>query len=213
MLWRAAFLVACAVLSIVLFRYPYLQLLYNVCYAAALLGLIHFWSGTKDLLKPYQPVWKFLTVKAVVFSTFWQGVVISLVLRHEMEDARLLQTWMLCAEMLPAACAMWYAFPATQYINAVRNRQEGGIMMAVQNVGRVAMFTDVVTDLNHQVRASWFGLLRCFLLFENFPDSVRTDLVSRSSSHSIALTLVTRTWRLMCTMLNRQGSSGMQHTS
>lgn len=70
-----------------------------------------------------------------------------------MEDARSLQTWMLCVEMLPAACAMWFAFPAAQYIRAARSRKEGGLMMAVQNVGRVAMFTDVVTDLNHQVRS------------------------------------------------------------
>lgn len=138
------------------YRYLYLQVIYNLCYTAALLGLIHFWVGTRDMLKPYKPVWKFVTVKAVVFSTFWQGFFISLLLPQE--TARSLQTWILCIEMLPAAFAMWFAFPATQYIRAVRSREQGGLMMAVQNVGRVAVFTDVVADLNHQV---WKHAVSC----------------------------------------------------
>ena len=132
----------------------YIQIVYNFCYAAALLGLIHFWAGTRDLLKPYRPVWKFLTVKGVVFITFWQGLVLSLLFINQSEEkAKQLQTWLLCLEMLPAAVAMWFAFPAAPYMNAARNREQGGIMMAVQNVGNVVMFTDVVTDLKHQARA------------------------------------------------------------
>jgi hypothetical protein len=136
-------------------RYMYIQIVYNFTYAAALLGLIHFWAGTRVLLKPYKPVWKFVTVKGVVFITFWQGLVLSLLFMGESEtEAKQLQTWLLCVEMLPAAIAMWFAFPAGPYMNAARNREQGGIMMAVQNVGNVVMFTDVVTDLKHQVRLS-----------------------------------------------------------
>ena len=126
--------------------------MYNFTYASALLGLIHFWAGTRNLLKPYKPVWKFVTVKSVVFITFWQGLILSLVLITQPEyKPKQLQTWLLCIEMLPAAIAMWFAFPASPYMNAQRNREQGGIMMAVQNVGNVVMFTDVVTDLKHQV--------------------------------------------------------------
>lgn len=133
-------------------RYAYLQIVYNFCYAAALLGLIHFWAGTKDLLKPYQPVWKFLTVKGVVFITFWQGLVISLALIDiTTQNARQLQTWLLCLEMLPASVAMWFAFPFVNYTHSASSRAQGGIMMAVQNVGNVVTFTDVMTDLKHQV--------------------------------------------------------------
>lgn len=136
-------------------RYVYMQIVYNFTYAAALLGLIHFWAGTRVLLKPYKPVWKFVTVKGVVFITFWQGLVLSLLFIGKSEtEAKQLQTWLLCVEMLPAAIAMWFAFPAGPYMNAARNREQGGIMMAVQNVGNVVMFTDVVTDLKHQVGLS-----------------------------------------------------------
>jgi Organic solute transporter Ostalpha len=131
----------------------WIQIIYNFTYGAALLGLIHFWAGTRTLLKPYKPVWKFLTVKGVVFITFWQGLVLSLVLISQPEyKPKQLQTWLLCIEMLPAAVAMWFAFPAGPYMNAQRNREQGGIMMAVQNVGNVVTFTDVVTDLKHQAR-------------------------------------------------------------
>jgi hypothetical protein len=131
----------------------YLQIIYNFCYAAALLGLIHFWAGTRDLLKPYKPIWKFVVVKGVVFITFWQGLALSLIFINSSErKAKQLQTWLLCIEMAPAAVAMWFAFPAGPYMNAARSREQGGIMMAVKNVGKVVMFTDVVTDLKHQAR-------------------------------------------------------------
>jgi hypothetical protein len=138
--------------AVCMYRYMYLQIIYNFCYAAALVGLIHFWAGTKELLKPYKPVWKFVTVKGVVFVTFWQGLLISLLLiNRPQESANQLQTWLLCIQMVPAAIMMWFAFPASPYMNAARSREQGGILMAVQNVGNVVMFTDVVTDLKHQV--------------------------------------------------------------
>lgn len=138
-------------------RYLWLQIIYNFCYGAALVGLIHFWAGTRDLLVPYKPVLKFVTVKGVVFITFWQGLIISLLmLRRPREHASALQTWLLCVEMLVASILMWLAFPAGPYIQASSGRQhaqgQGGDMLrAVQNVGDVVMLTDVVTDLKHQV--------------------------------------------------------------
>jgi hypothetical protein len=138
-------------------RYMYLQIIYNFCYGSALLGLIHFWKGTRDLLVPYKPVLKFVTVKGVVFITFWQGLIISLLmLDRPKEYASALQTWLLCVEMIVAAILTWLAFPAGPYIQAASGRQhaEGqrvDMLRAVQNVGDVVMLTDVVTDLKHQV--------------------------------------------------------------
>lgn len=133
-------------------RFLYLQLLYNICYGAALLGLIHFWTGTRDLLRPYKPVWKFIAVKSVVFITFWQGFCISLFLMHKpTSHAQALQTWLLCIEMLPAALMMWFAFPVSPYLHAARSREQGGVMLAVQNVGNAVTISDVVMDVRHQV--------------------------------------------------------------
>ena len=38
----------------------------------ALYALFLFYFATKDLLRPYDPVLKFFTVKSVIFLSYWQ---------------------------------------------------------------------------------------------------------------------------------------------
>lgn len=91
-------------------------------------------------------------MKSVVFITFWQGFLISLLMMQKpTAHSQALQTWLLCMEMLPAAVVMWFAFPVSPYLHAARSREQGGIMLAVQNVGNAVTISDVVTDLRHQV--------------------------------------------------------------
>jgi hypothetical protein len=51
--------------------YVYLATLnfFSVC--IALHSLLYFYKGTKHLLKPINPVGKFLTIKAIIFFSFW----------------------------------------------------------------------------------------------------------------------------------------------
>ena len=51
----------------------YVTLIYNTSVSLALYALFLFYFATRDLLSPYDPVWKFLTVKSVIFLSFWQG--------------------------------------------------------------------------------------------------------------------------------------------
>ncbi len=44
----------------------------------ALYCLILFYSGTKDELAPIRPLSKFIVVKSVVFLSYWQGVLIAI---------------------------------------------------------------------------------------------------------------------------------------
>jgi len=53
--------------------YLYLTLIYNVSISVALYGLFLFYAATKHILAKYEPILKFLTVKSVIFLTFWQG--------------------------------------------------------------------------------------------------------------------------------------------
>ena len=53
--------------------YLYITLVYNFSISLALYGLFLFYNATKELLKSYDPVLKFCSVKAVIFLTFWQG--------------------------------------------------------------------------------------------------------------------------------------------
>lgn len=53
--------------------YLYITIIYNISVSLALYGLVLFYFATKDLLAPFDPVWKFCTVKSVIFLSFWQG--------------------------------------------------------------------------------------------------------------------------------------------
>ena len=53
--------------------YLYITLIYNVSISLALYALFLFYFGTKDLLRPFDPVLKFFTIKSVIFLSFWQG--------------------------------------------------------------------------------------------------------------------------------------------
>ncbi len=58
--------------------YLYITLINNFSISLALYALFLFYFATKSMLKPYNPVIKFLTIKSVIFLTFWQGVLLAL---------------------------------------------------------------------------------------------------------------------------------------
>lgn len=98
----------------------------NISVSLALYGLILFYNATKDLLSPYEPVLKFLSVKSIIFMSFWQGVILAI-----MEKVTILkpyntgappgavaagyQNFLLCIEMFFASIALRYAFPYEIY--------------------------------------------------------------------------------------------------
>ena len=51
--------------------YLYIGIMNGISQMIALHSLIYFYKGTRPLLKPIHPVGKFLSVKAIVFFTFW----------------------------------------------------------------------------------------------------------------------------------------------
>ena len=53
--------------------YLYVTLIYNASVSLALYALFLFYFATRELLQPFEPVLKFLTVKAIIFLSFWQG--------------------------------------------------------------------------------------------------------------------------------------------
>lgn len=52
--------------------YIYTTGLYTISYTLALGALILFYVACKDLLKPFNPLPKFVIIKSVVFLTYWQ---------------------------------------------------------------------------------------------------------------------------------------------
>ncbi|CAF1124780.1 unnamed protein product [Adineta ricciae] len=109
--------------------YLYLTLIYNVSVSVALYGLFLFYAATKHILAKYEPVLKFLTVKSVIFLTFWQGVLLAIfeqvgIIQAFQGKTNLSvgsvaagwQSFFICIEMCLASIALRFAFPHQPYI-------------------------------------------------------------------------------------------------
>jgi len=129
--------------------YLWIQVLYNICYTLALYALIVFYQGTEHLLAPFKPLLKFVLIKAVVFLTFWQGLVISVMgssgYLDSPEAAKDLQNFLICLEMVFAAILLLFAFPYQEYkISGIDPR------LGASNVRHAISIRDVVSDTVHQ---------------------------------------------------------------
>ncbi|KAI3378487.1 hypothetical protein SNEBB_000394 [Seison nebaliae] len=110
--------------------YLYTTIIYNISITIALYGFIMFYTGTKVLLSPFQPVFKFVCVKAIIFLTFWQGFLLAVLEKVKIIQAlqgngeiRLSagaiaagwQNFFICFEMFFAAMCLQLAFPVRCY--------------------------------------------------------------------------------------------------
>ncbi|KAG7262274.1 hypothetical protein CRUP_024972 [Coryphaenoides rupestris] len=99
-------------------------------FSLSLYALFLFFFATSDLLRPYEPVLKFLTIKSVIFLSFWQGMLLAILERcgvipnalfidgHEVGAGTVAAGWqnfITCIEMFFAAIALRYAFTCTVY--------------------------------------------------------------------------------------------------
>ncbi|EHB12925.1 Transmembrane protein 184A [Heterocephalus glaber] len=110
--------------------YLYVTLVYNTSVSLALYALFLFYFATRDLLRPFEPVLKFLTIKAVIFLSFWQGLLLAILERcgvipevQAIDGTRVgagtlatgYQNFLICIEMLFASVALRYAFTCQVY--------------------------------------------------------------------------------------------------
>lgn len=111
--------------------YPYICLIMNVSQCYALYCLVLFFLGTRDELAPVKPLPKFLAIKAIIFFTYWQSIMISVlevldVISADWDigcDAQGQACWsaariasglndfIICNEMLVFAIAHHFVFP------------------------------------------------------------------------------------------------------
>jgi hypothetical protein len=57
--------------------YPYLTFIVNISQTLALYTLVTFYDNTKEPLKPFKPLPKFIVIKLIVFFIFWQTVLVT----------------------------------------------------------------------------------------------------------------------------------------
>lgn len=130
--------------------YLYITIIYTVSYSTALYALALFYVACRDLLRPFNPVPKFILIKSVVFLTYWQGVMVFLAAKSgfikNAEEAAEFQNFIVCVEMLIAAVGHLYAFPYKEYAGAnigVSGDLTGSLSHALK-------FNDFYHDTVHQ---------------------------------------------------------------
>ncbi|KAK9697317.1 hypothetical protein RND81_08G029500 [Saponaria officinalis] len=113
------------------YGYPYITVVLNFSQMWALYCLVQFYNVTHERLKPIKPLAKFISFKAVVFATWWQGVGIAIlcafrVLPKEGKFQTGLQDFLICIEMAIAAIAHTYVFSVKPY-NYIPSSEYGKI--------------------------------------------------------------------------------------
>ncbi|XP_037959548.1 transmembrane protein 184C isoform X2 [Teleopsis dalmanni] len=104
--------------------FPYIVVINNISQFVAMYCLVLFYRANKDDLKPMKPIPKFLCIKAVVFFSFFQGVLLNILVYYGIITriftidgvdntnlASMLQNFLICFEMFVAAVAHIYSFP------------------------------------------------------------------------------------------------------
>ncbi|PKU35091.1 transhypothetical protein [Limosa lapponica baueri] len=110
--------------------YLYITIIYNFSVSLALYALFLFYFATMDLLRPFEPVLKFVTIKAVIFLSFWQGTLLAILEKCgvipevQIIDGKEVgagtvaagyQNFIICIEMFFASIALRYAFTCQVY--------------------------------------------------------------------------------------------------
>ncbi|TMW62829.1 hypothetical protein Poli38472_005447 [Pythium oligandrum] len=118
--------------------YLYISLVVNASITYAFYYLVLFYLALGDHLKPYNPVPKFLCIKAVLFLSFWQSVVLAFLSRfqiiHEIGSWSVenvttgIQNLLICFEMCFVALAHHKAFPYEPYVGRSSSPQRTSLL-------------------------------------------------------------------------------------
>ncbi|CAK1551965.1 unnamed protein product [Leptosia nina] len=111
--------------------FPYMIAINNLSQFVAMYCLVLFYRANRTELKPMKPIGKFLCIKAVVFFSFFQGVIINILVYcgvistiFDISDkdkikimSSKLQDFLICIEMFIAAIAHHYSFSYKPYVS------------------------------------------------------------------------------------------------
>jgi len=139
--------------------YLWVSLLYNASITISLYFLVLFYEATKDILAPFKPISKFLCIKAVIFFSFWQGVVIAVMVHFNLviegsgdwtqgDVATGSQNFIICLEMLPCAIAYALTFGHKSFkrADATHSILLEAPKSLIKNFKDVANIQDVIVD-------------------------------------------------------------------
>eukprot|EP01006_Ploeotia_vitrea_P051144 TRINITY_DN67530_c4_g4_i1.p1 TRINITY_DN67530_c4_g4~~TRINITY_DN67530_c4_g4_i1.p1 ORF type:complete len:528 (+),score=6.82 TRINITY_DN67530_c4_g4_i1:87-1670(+) len=108
--------------------YPYITAIDNVSITFTATALVYFYKACITELQPHEPFKKFLTVKAIIFLSFWQGIVVNWLISFQIIATKVenniaqealglsLQNFLICVEMLFIAIGFHKAYPHAPYV-------------------------------------------------------------------------------------------------
>lgn len=127
--------------------YFYLSVINNVSISLSLYCLVLFYMATEERLKPFNPFSKFLCIKAILFFSFWQACLFTILLKLDAFDrntANIAQNMIICVEMVFAAIAQSFAFSYKSFLD---NKKSEGNML--KTIGYVLNVKDVISDAHN----------------------------------------------------------------
>jgi len=114
-----------------IYGYAYITIIVNTSQLWALYNVVLFYHGLYENLKRIKPLAKFLSIKLVVFATFWQAFLIVIAIDvHFLGDTQTytsnqvssgINSFMVCIEMAIAAVAHFWVWPANEFENSRGN--------------------------------------------------------------------------------------------
>ena len=93
--------------------FPWLAFVNNISVSLSLYFLVLFYKATEERLAPYRPLNKFVTVKAVLFFSFWQSCLFQIFTSLDLfsrDTGNVVLNLIITVEMVFAAIAQSYAF-------------------------------------------------------------------------------------------------------
>lgn len=131
----------------------YVYAILNISVTLAFYGLMKFYYATSSLLAWCDPWPKFLTIKVVVFMTFWQGIAItgmSVMGLVDEESGMAAQNILICIEMLLASLTHHLFFPYREWQEGYK-KEDTGLLHLRDTLVLRDFVTDVKAMLNQHV--------------------------------------------------------------
>jgi len=138
--------------------YAYVSFIQNASITWAFYDLVLFYLALKKQLKPYDPVPKFLAIKAVLFLSFWQGVLLAALAQFGVIDqignwtvenvSTGVQNWLICFEMALCAFAHIYAFPYQPFVSKTARIDPSSSNLRTTLLNDNLAFHDAINDFN-----------------------------------------------------------------
>ena len=128
-------------------------IIYNISICLALFALWCFYQAVKEILAPFSPLLKFISVKSIIFLSFWQSCLLVLleeggviegvenasgVETNSTSVAAAWQNFLICMEMFLASILLRDAFPVKVYeekANSPNGRGANGGLSTLSQIG------------------------------------------------------------------------------